>query len=177
MKNKVWIAVSTMAGLVAGAAGFIAVFFPDALNLQKKQMREFEVEIVERADVDQLDAFLEQNTNRIVNLTVSVCRTRERSDLPVLEQTSNALVVRHDDCEDGSMCTSTSYYFAKPEMSQDDGYVWGNDKFAACRNDEHGGLFAVSGYFMVPSGPGFGQGNLEWLLTPVDGTQIALKDY
>ena len=177
LKKKVWVAVSSIAGVIATILGVLAVFYPDALNLQKKQMQQLDLEIVDRADVDKLDAFLDKNVNKIVQLSIALCRTRVEADLPVIESPSNALVVRHDDCEEGTMCTSTTYYFSHPDRVDDRNGVWMNDKFAACRKDEHGGLFVASGYFMVPSGAGFGQGNLEWMLTPIEKSQIALKDY
>ena len=176
-KKKVWVAVSSLAGVIATTLGVLAVFYPDALNLQKKQMQQLDLEIVDRADVDTLDAFLDKNVNKIVQLSIALCRTRDESDLPVVESPANALIVRHDDCEEGTMCTSTTYYLSNSDLADDRNGVWMNDKFAACRKDEHGGLFVASGYFMVPSGAGFGQGNLEWMLTPIEKSQIALKDY
>lgn len=177
LKKKVWVTVSSLAGVVATILGVLAVFYPDALNLQKKQMQKLDLEVVDRADVDKLDAFLDKNVNKIVELSIALCRTREKTDLPVIESPPNALVVRHDDCEEGEMCTGTTYYFSSSDLVDERNSVWMNDKFASCRKDEHGGFFVASGYFMVPSGAGFGQGNFEWMLTPIEKSQIALKDY
>lgn len=175
-RKNIWVMGSSVVGAIATVLGSVALFYPDAFNMQKKQVKKLDIEIVTRADVDQLDAFLDKHVNQIVQLSIGVCRTRTEAELPVVESVENALVVQHDGCEEGTMSTSTSYYFSDSDTSGAQG-VWGNDKFAECRNDEHGGQFVVSGYFMVPSGAGFGQGNLEWMLTPVSATQMAMKDY
>jgi hypothetical protein len=176
--KKIWIALGSIAGLMASVGGVVTVFFPDLFNLQKQKIAEFDIEIVGRGDVDKLDAFLDKHTGKLVNLSVSVCRARGEAELPKVQLLDDSLRVDHDDCEPDSSCTTTTYYFAEldaptPRTSG----VWGQDKFAACRNDEHAGLYVTGGYFIVPSQPGFGQGHLEWLLTPVSATDIALKQY
>lgn len=56
--------------------------------------------------------------------------------------------------------------------------VWDWYKFEDCKNNpEKFGVLRVSGYYIVPEGPGSGQGWLEWLLSPVDEKDILLKKY
>jgi hypothetical protein len=176
--NKLTVTAGSLFGVLASIAGVVAIFFPDALNLQKNKIKTFDIEINTRADVDALDTFLQTNTNKLVQLSVSVCSTREQSTtLPRLKTDENSLQVYHDDCDPNGefMCTSDTYYFAN--LDDDKAHVWGWDKFADCTNAGDFGVLGVSGYFMVPGGAGFGQGSTEWLLDPVDSKEIALKNY
>jgi hypothetical protein len=176
--KKLAVTIGSLFGVFASIVGVVAIFFPDALNLQKNKIDSFEVEINSRADVDALDKFLQDHTGKLVQLAVTVCSTREQSNaLPRLKTNSNSLQVYHDDCDPNGeyMCTSDTYYFANYEDEKAN--VWGWDKFADCANGEDFGVLGVGGYFMVPGGPGFGQGSSEWLLDPIDAKEIALKNY
>lgn len=176
--NKLGITIGSLFGILASVIGIIAIFFPDALNLQKNKIKRFEVEIDTRSDVEALDSFLQENTTKLVELHVSVCSGREQSQgTPRIETNQNSLRVYHDDCDanDGTMCTGDTYYFA--DYENDKANVWGWDKFGTCKNGTSDGISGVSGYFIIPSGPGFGQGNGEWLLEPIAAKDIALKEY
>jgi hypothetical protein len=176
--KKLAVKIGSLFGVLASAAGVVTIFFPDALNLQKNKIKTFDVEIDSRADVDTLEAFLMANPNKLVQLTVSVCGSRDRSQaLPRVERSNDSLRVLHDDCDPSgeSMCTGDTYYFAS--LDDDKANVWGWDKFGVCKNGNDDGVLGVSGYFMVPAGPGFGQGNSEWLLEPIAAKDVALKDY
>ncbi|KRW58510.1 hypothetical protein [Pseudomonas sp. TTU2014-080ASC] len=176
--KKLAVTIGSLFGVFASIVGVVAIFFPDALNLQKNKIDSFEVEINTRADADALYKFLEEHPGKLVQLSVNVCSTREHSNAqPRLERLNYGLRVYHDDCDPSGefMCTSDTYYFA--DYEDEKAHVWGWDKFGDCANGEDSGVNGVGGYFMVPEGAGFGQGNLEWMLDPVDAKEIALKNY
>lgn len=152
--------------------------FPRCHKPAKNKIDSFEVEINTRADADALYKFLEEHPVKLVQLSVNVCNIREHSNAqPRLERLNYGLRVYHDDCDPNGefMCTSDTYYFA--DYEDEKAHVWGWDKFGECANGEQSGVNSVGGYFMVPGGAGFGQGNLEWVLDPVDAKEIALKNY
>jgi hypothetical protein len=176
--KKVAVTIGSLFGAFASIVGVVTIFFPDALNLQKNTIDSLELEISSRADADTLYKFLEERPGKLVQLEVSVCSSREQSTaLPRIKTLSNALRVDHADCDPSGdfMCTSDTFYFA--DYEDEKANVWGWDKFADCANGQDSGVLRAGGYFMVPAGAGFGQGNLEWMLDPVDAKEIALKNY
>jgi hypothetical protein len=171
--RRMWIFVVSAAGIISGIAGTVAIFFPDLLNLQKSTMATFERELVSRSDVEDFDAFLIANSGKLVSIKLSICRSGEPE---WLLKNDEGLVVVHEECLEGS-CTTTDYRILEPDLPSHMEGIWGNEKFAPCKNDENGGLWVMGGYFMVPDAPGFGQGNLEWFLRGIPARDVKLMSY
>lgn len=180
--NKALTIIGSVLGTIVGIVGLVAAFFPDAINLQKNKINSFAVEIDARTDVDALWEFLDAHKEQIVQLDISICRDREeRKRTPRIKMTDTYLTIYHDGCDpDISMlCTGDHFYFAPTNHSKSDyeNNVWDWYKHEGCKNSDVDGLFRISGYFLVPTGTGFAQGNLEWVLKPIPPETITLKRY
>lgn len=180
--KKIAIIIASVIGAITSTVGVIAIFFPDYLNMEKEDIDKFTIQIGSVGDSNIIYDFFEKNTKKIVYLDISICAMEE---CEAIEIDNDSLSFRIDENES---CTAEKdvgyggiiFYFGyNPEENQNpQKNVWDWYKFEDCKNNpEKFGVLRVSGYYIVPEGPGSGQGWLEWLLSPVDEKDILLKKY
>lgn len=174
------VVISSVFGVIASILGTIAIFFPDALNLSKKNFAAFSVQVDSPTTVEALHNFLDSQKGNIVELDVSVCVNR-KTTCPIINDDENSLSAKFS-TEDAESCDGdkntfsegVAFYFDDPESKKNS---WNWEKFEQCKNGNEEGVNRVKGHFLVPTESGFGQGWTEWLLTPISAKDIQLKNY
>lgn len=71
--------IGSITSFVIATIGIIAVFFPDLFNLQKKNVREYEIVLKDNSDAQKLAKYLEENDGIAIKLTLGYCVDNEKS--------------------------------------------------------------------------------------------------
>jgi hypothetical protein len=175
-RKRLLLALGSVFGCLASALGITAVFFPDALNLGKKQFATLSVQIDGVAEMELLEDFIQENRGNIVQLDLSIC-VHNKSQCPSIETQGSTLTFRYGD-KHGEHCDGDQNTRMQGlTFNFGEGKFWGWEKLGICKANNFTGVDRMSGHFLIPSESGFGMGWTEWSLSPISNNEIELKNY
>ncbi len=179
--------LGSVTSFVVAAIGFIAVFFPDLFNLQKKKIKEFSYEISDPQSAENFHKEIEkiiggQNTKEDKDLhlyNIKICCVECQNGYKAKIEGEDAIVQLETNDElaynvfyDGSTMPdsgTTIYRFPADMFGWD---KWGKEE-GKCYGK---GTIIINGYAYY-IGSGFNQGITEFSFEKVDERDIKLKDY
>lgn len=196
-RKKLTTIISSFIGFALSALGTIAIFYPNAFNLETTTIKKFSSHINDEINSKNLHEFLNEHHGKIVDLNISVCSLlladsyaldEYKSKCPILRKNSqssdnpndvNSLIIDTFESDDNGniICEKPDSTFEEGIDFNFDKTQWSWNKNTQCEKIDSFGTFNISGYFLVPDNYAFEQGWIEWLLKSVDQRDVKLKDY
>lgn len=80
MKFEKKVIIGSLSSFLVATVGFIAIFFPSLFNLEKQNVKEFNVFLKDEKNFNGLLNFLDKNKHKVVKLDITYCTSQNYPD-------------------------------------------------------------------------------------------------